>query len=47
VESMKLAVASLEMFQEQFNKLKEVEAGKDQLIEVSFLDDCFLFPRRH
>lgn len=28
-------MVSLEVFQEQFHKLKEVEEGKDQLIGVS------------
>ena len=31
----------LEVFQEQFRRLKEVEEGKDQLIEVSCLDVLF------
>lgn len=35
-------MVSLEVFQEQFSRLKEVEGGKDQLIEVSCLDDCSL-----
>jgi hypothetical protein len=47
VESLKLAMGSLEMFQEQFRRLKEVEEGKDQLIEVSCLDDYSLFRRQY
>jgi hypothetical protein len=44
---------SVKVFQEQFSslkeaesKLKEVEGGKDQLIEVNCLDIRFLFRRR-
>jgi hypothetical protein len=41
VELLKLTMVPLEVFQEQFRRLKEVEEGKDQLIEVSCLDDLF------
>lgn len=37
-------MGSLEAFQEQFHKLKEVEVGKDQLIEVSCLVGLFPAP---
>lgn len=37
-------MGSLEVFQEQFYKLKEVEDGKDQLIEVSHLFVLFSTP---
>jgi hypothetical protein len=33
-----LAMASLDTFQEQFSRLKELEGNKDHLIEVSCLD---------
>jgi hypothetical protein len=36
-------MVSLEMFQEQFSRLKESEGTKDQLIEVSCLDDYSFF----
>ncbi len=38
-----LAMVSLELFQEQFSRLKEFEGAKDQLIEVSSLDDSSIF----
>lgn len=40
-------MVSLEVFQEQFRSLKEAEGGKDQLIEVSYLNDYSLFCRRY
>lgn len=34
-----------EVYEERFSRLKEVDPGKDQLIEVSCLDDYSLFHR--
>jgi hypothetical protein len=35
-------MVSVEVFQEQFSRLKEVEGGKDQLIEVGYIPvPCF------
>lgn len=38
---LKLAMVSLEQFQEQFGRLKDVEGRKDELIEVRELGRLF------
>jgi hypothetical protein len=40
------AMVSIEVYEERFSRLKEVDPGKDKVIEVSCLDDCSLVPRR-
>ena len=40
------AMVSVEVYEERFSRLKEVDPRKDQVIEVSCLDDCSLFPSR-
>jgi hypothetical protein len=39
-------MVSVEVYEERFSRLKEVDLGKDKVIEVSCLDDCSLFRRR-
>lgn len=39
-------MVSVEEYEERFSKLKEVDPGKDKVIEVSCLDDCSLVCRR-
>jgi hypothetical protein len=39
-------MVSVEVYEERFSRLKEVDPGKDKVIEVSCLDDCSLVPRR-
>lgn len=39
------AMVSVEVYEERFTRLKEVDSGKDQVIKVSCLHDCFLFRR--
>jgi len=40
------AMVSVEVYEERFSRLKEVDPGKDKVIEVSCLDDCSLVRRR-
>jgi hypothetical protein len=35
----------VEVYKERFRRLKEVDPGKDKVIEVSCLDDCSLVRR--
>jgi hypothetical protein len=39
------AMVSVEVYEERFSRLKEMDPGKDKVIEVSSLDDCYLVPR--
>ena len=39
------AMVSVEVYEERFSRLKEVDPGKDQVIVVSFLNDGSLFCR--
>lgn len=36
-------MVSVEVYEERFRRLKEVDPGKDQVIEVSYLDYLSLF----
>lgn len=40
------AMVSAEVYEERFSRLKEMDLGKDQVIEVSCLNYCSLFRRR-
>jgi hypothetical protein len=40
------AMVSVEVYEERFSRLKEVDPGKDKVIEASCLDDCSLVRRR-
>ena len=47
MQSLKFAaMVSVEVYEERFSRLKEVDLRKDQVIEVGCLDDCSLFRRR-
>jgi hypothetical protein len=47
VRCLKLAaMVYVEVYEERFSRLKEMDTGKDKVIEVSCLDDFYLVPRR-